>query len=706
MIDRLTVQRILDTAQIVDVVSDFVSLKRAGANYKGLCPFHDDRTPSFIVSPAKNYCKCFACGKGGSPVGFIMEHEQLAYPEALRYLARKYHIEIQEREQTDEERALMSERESMFILNDYALQWFEKQLYDSVDGRTIGMAYFRHRGFRDDIIRKFRLGFSPSVSDALCRDTLAKGYNKDYLLKTGLAYESQNGARLTDRFHGRVIFPIFNISGKVCGFGGRVLDAATKGVNVKYQNSPESAVYSKKRELYGLYQAKSAIVKADCCYLVEGYTDVMAMHQMGVENVVASSGTALTTGQIALIHRLTSNIVVIYDGDAAGIKASQRGIDMLLEAGMNVRLLLLPDGDDPDSFARKHSAKEYQQYLNEHQVDFIGFKTNLLLQEAKDDPIRLSNLVNNIVDSISRIPDPITCRTYVRQAAQMLQMDEQMIASAVSRQIKALKEQRMKEKSNAREEADSAAANPYDQSSHTASAPPPNLPPDIPIDDEGHYLTEGTDANLTPGANQHLTPTATTDARIQLPTDGIANIERELARMIIRFGNKHVGVGEDEEGGEQVINVAEYIQGSLRQDNLELRDNTYREMLRIAVESKTDDRLPGETVFLNHPDQTIARLAFELSTDEEPLSRYHSKAQHIKTDDERLDEIVPLMMNNYKLCLVESELNKLMLSLRSREALNDKNVAIDVMRRYTELKKIQSALAKACGDRVVTGTKY
>lgn len=710
MIDRLTVQRILDAAQIVDVVSDFVSLRRAGANYKGLCPFHDDRTPSFMVSPAKNYCKCFACGKGGSPVGFIMEHEQLSYPESLRYLARKYHIEIREREQTDEERAMMSERESMFILNDYALQWFEKQLYDSVDGRTIGMAYFRHRGFRDDIIRKFRLGFSPSVSDALCRDALGRGYNKDYLLKTGLAYESQNGGRLTDRFHGRVIFPIFNISGKVCGFGGRVLDAATKGVNVKYQNSPESAVYSKKRELYGLYQAKAAIVKADCCYLVEGYTDVMAMHQMGVENVVASSGTALTTGQIALIHRLTSNIVVIYDGDAAGIKASQRGIDMLLEAGMNVRLLLLPDGDDPDSFARKHSAKEYQEYLASHQVDFIGFKTNLLLQEAKDDPIRLSKLVNNIVDSISRIPDPITCRTYVRQAAQMLQMDEQMIASAVSQQIKSLKEQRMKERNNAREAGNGVPGFSSDSSSGLSSDVPPDLPPDLPLDDEGNYLTDAVAGNVLGVGPQ---PVSSVDAqrvqpaaRIQLPTDGIANIERELVRMVIRYGNKNVGVVEDEEGGERVVNVAEYVAGSLQQDNLELRDALYKEVLRIAVESKTDDRLPGETVFLNHPDQTIARLAFELSTDEEPLSRYHSKSQHVKTDDERLDEIVPLMMNNYKLGLVEGELNKMMLSLRSPEAMNDKSVAMDVMRRYAELKKIQSVLAKACGDRVVTGTKY
>ena len=368
MIDRLTIDKILDAANIVDVVSDFVTLKRSGANLKGLCPFHDDRTPSFMVSPAKNICKCFACGVGGRPIDFIMKHEQLSYPDALRYLARKYGIEIKEKELSPEEKQSQTDRDSMFILNDWAKEWFQNQLNNTPDGRAIGLAYFHNRGFRDDIIARFQLGFSPdSREHSLGADALKAGYQESYLVNTvnqkeprlsigtGLCLKNEDG-RLRDRFRGRVIWPIFPMSGRVAGFGGRVLDAATKGVNVKYLNSPESIIYSKRKELFGLFQAKEAIRKRDLCYLVEGYTDVMAMHQHGVENVVASSGTALTTDQIRLIHRMTNNITVIYDGDEAGIHASERGIDMLLAEGMNVKLLLLPDGEDPDSFARKHTA--------------------------------------------------------------------------------------------------------------------------------------------------------------------------------------------------------------------------------------------------------------------------------------------------------------------------------------------------------------
>ena len=390
MIDRITVDKILDAANIVDVVSDFVTLKRAGSNLKGLCPFHDDRTPSFMVSPARNYCKCFACGEGGSPVGFIMKHEQLSYPDALRYLAKKYGIKIEEKELTQEEIQSRGDRESMFILNEWARDWFKKQLWDTQDGKAIGLAYFRNRGFRDDILEKFQVGYCPnSKKVSLSGDALKEGYQERYLVNnqnemeprlsigTGLSLKREDGS-LRDRFFGRVMWPIFTASGRVAGFGGRVLDAATKGVAIKYQNSPESIIYSKRKELFGLFQARQAIRKADLCYLVEGYTDVMAMHQQGVENVVASSGTALTAEQIHLIHRITSNITVIFDGDDAGIHASERGIDMLLSQGMNVKLLLLPDGEDPDSFAQKHSATEYQQYLQENQVDFITFKASQL----------------------------------------------------------------------------------------------------------------------------------------------------------------------------------------------------------------------------------------------------------------------------------------------------------------------------------------
>ena len=457
MIDRLTVDRILDTANIVDVVSDFVTLKRSGANLKGLCPFHDDRTPSFMVSPAKNICKCFACGVGGRPVDFIMKHEQLSYYDALRYLAKKYGIEIQERELTDEEKQSQTDRDSMFILNDWAKDWFQNQLNNSPMGRAVGMAYFHNRGFRDDIIARFQLGFCPDQpNQSLAQDALKAGYQEKYLtntinqkdprlsLGTGLCLKNDNGT-LRDRFRGRVIWPIFTVSGRVAGFGGRVLDSATKGVNVKYLNSPESIIYSKRKELFGLYQAKEAIRKRDLCYLVEGYTDVMAMHQHGVENVVASSGTALTTEQIRLIHRMTNNITVIYDGDEAGIHASERGIDMLLAEGMNVKLLLLPDGDDPDSFARKHTATEYQQYLSKHQTDFIQYKTAHLMQTAKDDPNLMGKLVHSIAASIAAIPDEITQVAYTRQASQILQMEERLIANAVLKQRRAIEEEKRRD---------------------------------------------------------------------------------------------------------------------------------------------------------------------------------------------------------------------------------------------------------------------
>ena len=436
MIDRITIDKILNAANIVDVVSDFVTLKRAGANFKGLCPFHDDRTPSFTVSPAKNYCKCFACGEGGSPVGFIMKHEQLSYPDALRYLARKYGIPIEEKELTPEEIQSKNDRESMLILNEWARDWFQHELYETPDGKAIGMAYLHSRGFRDDIIKKFQIGYCPNSRDHnLGTDALKAGYQEKYLINTinekepqssigtGLCVRNEKG-QLRDRFWGRIMWPIFTMSGRIAGFGGRVLDKATKGVNVKYQNSPESIIYSKRKELFGLFQAKEAIRKQDLCYLVEGYTDVMAMHQNGVENVVASSGTALTKDQIRLIHRMTSNITVIFDGDEAGIHASERGIDMLLAEGMNVKLLLLPDEDDPDSFARKHNATEYQQYLAENQVDFIQFKTNHIMEQAQGDPVKMRQLIGNIVESISLIPDEISRMLYIRQAAQTLMIDE------------------------------------------------------------------------------------------------------------------------------------------------------------------------------------------------------------------------------------------------------------------------------------------
>lgn len=688
MIDRLTVDRILDAANIVDVVSDFVTLKRAGANLKGLCPFHDDRTPSFMVSPSKNICKCFACGKGGTPVHFIMEHEQLSYPDALRYLAKKYHIEIKEREQTDEEKAEQSERESLFVVNEWANEWFQKQLNDTVDGRAVGLAYFRQRGFRDDIIKKFQLGFCPDKYDAQWQAAKSEGYNEEYILKTGLCIRNEQG-KTYDRFRNRVIFPIHTISGKVVGFGGRVLDSRTKGVQVKYQNSPESIIYSKKRELYGLYQAKQAIVKNELCYLVEGYTDVMAMHQQGVENVVASSGTALTEQQIRAIHRFTENIVVIYDGDAAGIKASQRGIDMLLAEGMNVKLLLLPDGEDPDSFARKHTATEYQEYLRDHQVDFIHFKTNLLLEEAQNDPIKLSRLVNNIVQSLAVIPDDITRTFYIKETAQTLEMDERLITSAVVKVMKQQRDDRQKQRERERAQVKAEADRP--------PALPEREVADASANEEQEAIV------ITPEEIEHSSVKVNTPS-LQGKAGGDSLIKKEalLVQMIVRHGEKVMCDVEDETTGEErPLTVVEYIQSSLESDGIALRSPLHRRILDEALEHFREEGFRCDRYFENHPDIAVANLANELGHDPETLSKIHSKGITVKPEEERLVELLPHLMTDYKLAIVEESLQQLILEMRQPEVLADKERSLQLMQRFQEIKAVQKELGRQCGDRVI-----
>ena len=452
MIDRATVDKIMDAVNIVDVVGEFVNLRKAGVNYKGLCPFHDDKTPSFMVSPARQICKCFACGEGGNAVNFLMKHEQITYPEALRWLAKKYNIEIKERELTDDEKREQSERESMFVINEWACQYFHEILKNDVDGQAIGKQYFRSRGIRDDIIEKFQLGFALTKRDALANEARRKGFKDEFLVKTGLCYERGNGGAevrgnedsyLVDRFAGRAIFPWLNVSGKVVAFGGRKLDAATKGIQQKYVNSPDSEIYHKERELYGIYQAKKAIVKEDCVYMVEGYTDVIAMHQCGLENVVANSGTALSVYQIRLLRRFTPNIVLLYDGDEAGIHAAMRGTDMLLQEGMNVKVLLLPDGDDPDSFARKHTAQQLKEYIEQHQTDFIQFKTELMLKNVKD-PIKRAEAINSIVRSVAIIPDPIVRATYITECARRLEVDERTLITQTNKFIAGDKEEQQK----------------------------------------------------------------------------------------------------------------------------------------------------------------------------------------------------------------------------------------------------------------------
>ena len=707
MIDRATVDRIIDAAQIVDVVSDFVTLRKAGVNYKGLCPFHDDRTPSFVVSPSKGLCKCFACGKGGNAVHFIMEHEQLSYPDALRYLAKKYNIEIKERELSDEEKQAQSERESMFIVNEWACQFFQDQLSNTVDGRAIGMAYFRSRGFRDDIIKKFCLGFSPTQRDALAKEAKNKGYKESYLLSTGLCYKRENG-QLQDRFFGRVIFPVHTLSGKVVAFGGRVLDAATKGVSVKYQNSPESSIYSKKKELYGLFQAKQAIVKQDLCFLVEGYTDVISMHQMGVENVVSSSGTALTTDQIRMIHRFTDNITVLYDGDAAGIKASERGIDMLLAEGMNVKLLLLPDGDDPDSFARKHNATEYQAYLNDHQTDFIKFKTDLLLKEAQGDPIKLSRLINSIVHSISVIPDEITRSVYVKQSALMLGLEERTLAIAIAKEITKAKEEKQKQKER---EQNGAIRN---------EETPPSIPvPDIhhipqdtavpfPVTEDIPPLSE----NDIPSAHPDVAPITSADIPVEpqvstentyLPqqqTNDMAFYRKELLliQMVIRHGEKVMCYTEDE----KPLSVAEYIHYALKEDDIKLHTQLHTMILEEAMAHIQEEGFCSERFFLNHSDNRISMLAFELCDDKYQLSKYHSRGQKITSEEERLMELVPHLIDDFKLAIIKEDLKQILLKLRNPAILSHQEEYMKIMKHYKELKDIECILSKERGDRVIS----
>ncbi len=681
MIDRITTDKIKEAAQIVDVVSDFVTLKKSGANYKGLCPFHDDRTPSFMVSPAKNYCKCFACGKGGNPIGFIMEHEQLSYPDALRYLAKKYGIQVEEKELTAEERAAQTERESMFILNEWALKWFKDQMHNTMDGRAIGLAYFRERGFRDDIIEKFQLGFCPKGRDTMSRAALKEGYREQYLVGTGLSIKREDGT-VVDRFWGRVMFPWYTIGGKVAGFGGRVLDAATKGVAVKYQNSPESSIYSKRRELYGLYQAKQAIVKMDQVYMVEGYTDVISMHQCGIENVVANSGTALTKEQIHLLHRFTNNITLLYDGDDAGIHAAQRGTDMLLAAGMNVKILLLPDGDDPDSFARKHNAEDFRRYVEEHQVDFLKFKTNLALAEAQNDPRKLSALVAEIVTSISFIPDEITRSLYIRETAQTMRMDEKMIVRAVQNQMSKNREEEYKRRNSTQNLPNEIGPSPLGV---------PGEEPAQPI--------QPTEAIPTNGNGQQPAPSPQPAQARNIQSKAAHGTELLLAQLIVRYGEKIVCEAEDENGNNVPLSVAEFIFYSLAQDGLTFNHPTAQVILDKAMEHIHDEGFVAEKYFLGHHNPQLSQAAFQLCMDKEELSKYHTRGQQITTDADRLMELTTHVLADMKISIVRKEIERVMAEMKN--PATPKEQGRELLVKYKELKDAEKRLAKDCGDRVL-----
>ena len=693
MIDHGTIDRIMDAAQIVDVVSDFVTLRKRGVNYVGLCPFHDDKTPSFYVSPSKGLCKCFACGKGGNVVHFIMEHEQLSYPEALKWLAKKYHIEIQEKELTDEQKLAQSERESLFVVNQWARDYFQHILKNHEEGKSVGMAYLRNRGFRDDIIEKFQLGYCTESHDAMGKEALQKGYKKEFLVKTGLCYETDDH-RLRDRFWGRVIFPVHTLSGKVVAFGGRVLASATKGVKVKYVNSPESDIYKKSNELYGIYFAKQAIVKQDRCFLVEGYTDVISMHQSGVENVVASSGTALTPGQIKLIHRFTNNMTILYDGDSAGIKASLRGIDMLLEEGMNIKVCLLPDGEDPDSFARQHNATEFQAFIKEHETDFIRFKTNLLMEDAGKDPIKRAELIGSIVQSISVIPEAIVRDVYIKECAQLLHVEDRLLVSEVAKrreqQAESKAAQAERERQRAQRQAEQQALDtngeplPPPPTEMEAALPDGELPPPILDDELG-------------GDNQPLPPPPGYLPSANKVNDELLKYERLILRMIIRYGEQILFQDDDQ----QDVTVIGYIDSELRNDELTFSTPLHQQILNEAIAQQANNGFKAERYFLMHENPIVSQFAGNLISERYQLSKYHSKGQKIIGDEERLGELIPHLVINYKYAIVGEELKKMLQQLQDPSIINDAEKCNDLMNRYSELRQTQNLMAKHLGDRVV-----
>ena len=571
MIDKPTIARIMDSTKIEEVVSEFVTLKKRGINYVGLCPFHNDSHPSFSVSPTRGICHCFTCGKGGNAINFLMELEQMTYPEALRWLANKYHIEIQEREMTNEEKLRESERESMFIVNEWAAKYFQDILQNDVDGRAIGMQYFRSRGFRDDIIRKFQLGFALNQRTALFDEAVKKGYQPKYLVDTGLCFKvekeeagNKSGQdKYLDRFSGRAIFPWLSVSGKVVAFGGRVLDTRTKGVSQKYVNSPDSIIYHKERELYGLYQAKKAIAKEDCVYMVEGYTDVISMHQCGIENVVANSGTALSIHQIRLLHRFTSNIVLLYDGDAAGVHAALRGTDMLLEEEMNVKVLLLPEGDDPDSFARNHTAEDFRKYIEDHQVDFIQFKTDISLRGVTD-PVKRSQAINSIVESISKIKNQITRAAYITDCAHRLGVNEAIIVNALNNFVRNGMSEQVK--------AERRAAG----------------------------LREPVAGTPQPGLQQGMRGTS--------PLDKLLEVEDLLVKLIIHYGDKIITV-KDVDENEVQLPVAQYISLDMGGDGFKFHKDLYNQILQEALDHLDDEGFVAETYFSTHSNPEISRIA-------------------------------------------------------------------------------------------------
>ena len=650
MIDRQTVERIKDAANIVDVVSEFVTLKKAGANYKGLCPFHDEKTPSFIVSPARGTCHCFGCGKGGNPISFIMEHEQMTYPEALRWLAKKYNIEIQERELSNEEKEQQSQRESMFIVNEWACKYFEDLLHNDVDGVAIGMQYLRSRGFRDDVIRKFQIGYDSDNRYQLATKAKEKGYKEEFLEKTGICYKTDRG-ELIDRFAGRVIFPWIGVSGKVVGFSARVLDQRTKGVNQKYVNSPDSEIYHKANELYGIWQAKRAIAKENRVYMVEGQADVISLYQSGIENVVANSGTALSLHQIHMLHRFTGNITLLYDGDAAGIHAAMRGTDMLLSEGMNLKVLLIPDGKDPDELARTMSAEQLKSFLEENAVDFMQFKTDLMLKGVTD-PQKRSEAVASIVNSISLIPNAILRDTYLHLCAEKSGVKEENLISAMNRMIRERKERGTVQPANTIE-AGAAAQNA------TPAAHPPM---------------------------QGASPIAQASA-----------VEQMLIQMILKHGEKIIFRDvEDNEGNKINLSLAQYVQYNLGADNLKFTNSLYNDILQEAVDMQEKEKdFKAEHYFLHHHNIKISQIAIRMTEE-----KFHlSGSQQMSEDEETIRRNVEHLLLDFRKDFVDERLKQLKIEINS--CGSDMERMLKLMQEFKDMQDIRNTLAHALGNNVI-----
>jgi DNA primase len=671
MIDYATIERIQSAAQIVDVVSDFITLRKRGVNYVGLCPFHEDKSPSFYVSPAKNICKCFACGEGGTPIHFVMKHEQVSYVDAMKYLAKKYGIEVKETELTDEQKQVEGDRESMFIINAYAQKSFTTNLFETPEGQSIGLSYFKERGFRSDIIKKFQLGYSLEGRDAFTQNALKAGYKKHYLEKTGLTVTGENNY-VADRFRGRVMFPVHTLSGKVVAFGGRILkDEKT----AKYINSPESEIYHKGNELYGIYFARQAIVKQDNCFLVEGYTDVISMHQAGIENVVASSGTALTQGQIRMIHRFTKNVTVLYDGDSAGIKAAIRGIDLLLEAGLNIKIVLLPEGEDPDSFARKQNAASFNEYIKNQEVDFVRFKAGLLMQEAGNDPVKKAQMITEIIDTIALIPEEIIRLLYIKECGRITDVDEKTLVRAIAKKRQELLLQKKKTLYPEVENPDGSKTPAEDQV--------------LPADHSGVF----SESDLVKGS----------------PID---DYERAILHYIVRYGEIDMANVRNDEidnipSGEahnqrNPLFVIEYVMQELERDELKFTNQLYQRILEETNQKYKENGFKAEVWFKNHPDPQISRIAVDLATDKYIISSIHSKYKKLPKEEERLFDLVPYEVINYKCVLVQNKINEIHALIKAADKNNNHEDMIVLLKElaiWTEKKK---EMAAKLGERIVT----